>query len=110
MVGDSDLQIPIEWNSYKQAPDVVEKIWSIATYYGYSEFIYLFGPAVTDDHKVLFDNTGIPAVDIIDFQYPNSEKNYWHTLQDIPENCSPKSLEIVGSVITTLIFQEDLRK
>ncbi|MBC8213746.1 MAG: M28 family peptidase [Candidatus Marinimicrobia bacterium] len=110
MVGDTELEIPIEWNSYQQAPDVVTKIWAIATSLGFIEFKYLFGSAVTDDHKVLFDNTGIPAVDIIDFQYPNADINYWHTLQDIPENCSARSLGIVGSVIIELIYQEELQK
>ena len=37
---------------------------------------------------------GIPTCDIIDFDYP-----HWHTTQDIPANCSPKSLGVVGQVM-----------
>jgi len=33
--------------------------------------------------------------------------NYWHTLQDTPENCSVESLEAVGSVITHFIYIQD---
>ena len=45
------------------------------------------GQAVLDDHLAL-NNAGIPAIDIIDFDYP-----HWHTSQDLPENCSAASLE-----------------
>ena len=56
---------------------------------------------------MLFQNTGIPSIDIIDFQYPNSQKNYWHTIHDTPDKCSAESLEAVGTVIATLIYHED---
>jgi hypothetical protein len=37
---------------------------------------------------------GIPAVDIIDFDYP-----HWHRLTDVPANCSADGLEQVGKVL-----------
>ena len=49
----------------------------------------------------------IPAIDIIDFDYPNQYENYWHTLNDIPANCSTKSLEVVGIVMTHFIYKTD---
>jgi Zn-dependent M28 family amino/carboxypeptidase len=48
-----------------------------------------------DDHTP-FLKDGIPAVDIIDFDYP-----YWHTAGDTPDKVSPKSLEIVGKTLGT---------
>jgi glutaminyl-peptide cyclotransferase len=46
-----------------------------------------------DDH-VPFAQRGIPAVDVIDFDYP-----YWHTTQDTPDKVSAGSLERVGRVL-----------
>ena len=51
--------------------------------------------------------TGIPAIDIIDFEYPNTVENYWHTTEDTPDKCSAASLESVGTVIATLIYKEE---
>lgn len=49
--------------------------------------------AVEDDHIPL-NKAGIPAIDIIDFDYP-----HWHRLTDTPENCSLDSLEQVARVL-----------
>ena len=69
--------------------------------------IVLDGQRIIDDHYVLYNNTGIPSINIIDFQYPNSKENFWHTTQDTPDKCSASSLESVGTVITTLIYTEE---
>ena len=46
------------------------------------------------------NDVGIPAIDLIDFDYP-----FWHKADDLPENCSAESLEEVGRVITTWLTQ-----
>ena len=46
----------------------------------------------------------IPAIDIIDFDYP-----YWHTLEDTPDKCSAKTLGIVGTVVSEYLYLKDLR-
>ena len=107
MVADAQPSFKIEQFSFQQAPWLVRKVWNLANNLGYSEFENKFGSAVYDDHRVLYLNSGIPSIDIIDFEYPNADTNYWHTLNDIPENCSPRTLEIVGTVVTNLIFIED---
>ena len=107
MVADSEPSFYLEPFSLQQAPQLVYKVWNIANNLGYSEFKTRIGQPVYDDHRVLFLNSGIPSIDIIDFEYPNSDTNYWHTLSDIPENCSSRTLEIVGNVVTSLIFIED---
>jgi len=107
MIGDAELDLPIEQFSYMQAPDVVGKIWGIASMLGYTQFKMEMGSPILDDHRVLWQNTKIPSVDIIDFHYPNKDMNYWHTLEDTPDKCSPASLEAVGTVITTLIYTEN---
>ena len=46
-----------------------------------------------DDHSP-FLQAGIPAVDIIDFDYP-----YWHTVQDTADKVSAESLQAVGATL-----------
>ena len=47
---------------------------------------------------------GIPAIDIIDFDFPNEKTNYHHTHQDIVQNCSPKGLGEVGTLMLNHIY------
>jgi len=41
---------------------------------------------------------------LIDFKYPNSYANFWHTLDDVPENCSAESLGQVGRLMVDYIY------
>tara|TARA_B100001123_G_C15082063_1_gene936101 strand:+ start:48 stop:965 length:918 start_codon:yes stop_codon:yes gene_type:complete len=107
MVADHEPNFPIEQFSLQQAPEVVNSIWSLANKLGYTQFENRIGKAIMDDHYYLYKHAQIPAIDIIDFEYPNSKQNYWHTLNDIPENCSPSSLAIVGNVVTHFIYKQD---
>jgi len=107
MIADHDQHFPIEHFSLQQAPEVVHAVWSLAHDLGYTQFENKMGHAVMDDHYYLYKYAKIPSIDIIDFDYPNSEVNYWHTIQDIPENCSVKSLEVVGTVMTQFIYRQD---
>ena len=108
MVADKEQEFLIEHFSLKQAPELVQTIWGLANNLGYTQFQNRLGYAIMDDHYYLYKYANIPAIDIIDFDYPNSEINYWHTLKDIPENCSAKSLEAVGTVMTHFIFHQDI--
>lgn len=55
------------------------------------------GPAVLDDHTP-FLRAGIPAVDLIDFDY-----RYADTPQDTPDKLSPAALDAVGETIVELL-------
>lgn len=91
MVGDADLNIFQERGS---DPVLTEQIWETAERLGYStQFIPKQKHAILDDH-VPFREAGIPAVDIIDFDYP-----FWHTVSDTMDKISPSSLEIVGKTV-----------
>lgn len=95
MIGDSDLNLPIEQNS---SPELVDSIWQTAADLGYSQyFIQEPGYSMLDDHTP-FLNADIPAVDIIDFDYP-----YWHTTQDVTVNISANSLQVVGDTLSRWI-------
>ena len=48
---------------------------------------------MTDDHMP-FINLGIPAVDLIDFDYP-----YWHKTTDTADKLSEESLRAVYKVV-----------
>lgn len=97
MVGDQDLDIYIEKNS---DATLVEEIWTTADHLGYAQdFISLPKHRIIDDH-LPFIQAGIPAVDIIDFDYP-----YWHTTADTIDKVSSESLGIVGDVVLTWLIQ-----
>ena len=104
MVGDKFLKIPIERFSYQVNPEMVKEIWGLANDLGLSAFEYRIGYEFYDDHVPLWENAQIPAIDIIDFDYPNLFYNYWHTQKDTPENCSPQSLYQVGTLLLNYIY------
>jgi glutaminyl-peptide cyclotransferase len=99
-VGDKDLHFPVEVNSYRFAPEIVDKVWGKASELGLSAFDHSPGYEMIDDHLELL-KVGIPAIDIIDFDYP-----YYHTLQDTEDKCSPESLGTVGTLLLHLIYEE----
>ena len=95
MIGDADQQIYQERNS---TPELVNRIWTIAAALGYGDwFLPSAKWAMTDDHSP-FLRQGIPAADLIDFDYP-----YWHTTQDTADKVAPASLERVGRVLEVLL-------
>ena len=98
MIGDADQQIYIEQNSYQYARKIVDRVWKIADQMGIHEFIPELKFDVYDDHLNLLE-IGIPAVDIIDFEY-----QYWHTVEDTPDKCGPKSLDNVGRVLLGVLY------
>jgi hypothetical protein len=100
MVGDANLEIYREISSYSYASEYVNAIWETAKDLGITAFRDTFKYEMNDDHRPL-NEIGIPTVLIIDFDYPS-----WHTLQDTPDKCSPRSLEAVGRVLERFL---DLR-
>ena len=98
MIGDADLNIYKEQNSN---PALTDEIWSTANKLGYgNQFIAKYKYSMEDDHTPFLE-AGIPAVDIIDFDYP-----YWHTTADTPDKVSAKSLETVGNTLWIWITQQ----
>ena len=104
MVGDKQLSLPIERNSLNFNPTLVRQLWDRAKELNLKAFKGVVGLAIYDDHVPLFQYANIPSIDIIDFRYPNSFKNYWHTVEDTPENCSSESLGQVGTLMVDYIF------
>jgi hypothetical protein len=95
MIGGKNASFPIEQTSWWKAQGLVRDVWGIAAELKVAAFrsdeFSKF--AVEDDHVPLNAN-GIPAIDVIDFDY-----RHWHRLTDLPENCSGESLEQVARVL-----------
>jgi Zn-dependent M28 family amino/carboxypeptidase len=97
MIGDADQQVYWDHNSDAQ---LNKGIWQTAAQLGFAQqFIPQYKWTMIDDHMP-FAQRGIPAVDLIDFDYP-----YWHTAQDTADKVSPDSLERVGRTISTWLEQ-----
>lgn len=102
MVGDADLNLYKEQNS---TPSVRDEIWAVAAELGYGNvFIDKEKYSMLDDHTPFLE-AGLPAVDIIDFDYP-----YWHTVEDTPDKVSAASLEAVGATLLEWITQQNRQR
>jgi Zn-dependent M28 family amino/carboxypeptidase len=91
MIGDAEQNIYYERNSDRPT---AARIWQTAADLGYADTIipeYKF--SMLDDHTP-FLQAGIPAVDMIDFDYPS-----WHTTADTADKVSAESLERVGNTL-----------
>jgi Zn-dependent M28 family amino/carboxypeptidase len=103
MVGDAQLEISREGNSALHAGSVLDRVFSTARLLGIPEFVNEPGHEIYDDHIPLIE-AGLPAVNLIDFDYPDASNSYWHTLQDTPDKCSARSLKAVGTVVLHIIY------
>jgi hypothetical protein len=104
MIGDANPEFPVEANSQRLAPEVVQRVWSVARDLGYGDvFLNTPGWEIGDDHLPL-NQAGIRTIDIIDFDYGPGNR-YWHTPEDVVANTSPKGLGVVGEVMAELIYR-----
>ena len=102
MIGDADLQIYKEYNSDEE---LLNQIWEQAKKLGYGEvFLDDYKHSILDDH-IPFMDIGIPAIDIIDFDYP-----YWHTTSDTKDKISPESLNAVGDTLFAWLLSLDMEE
>ena len=96
MVGDVDQQLYMEASSNKS---LKEEIWQQAAELGYHQFYPRVKHSILDDHTP-FLQAGIPAVDIIDFDY-----SYWHTTDDTVDKVSAASLNAVGETLLAWVLE-----
>jgi hypothetical protein len=94
MVAGKNLRLPVEVNSARHYEGLCREVWMIAQEQNARAFRWERGHEVRDDHLSL-QKVGIPAIDIIDFDY-----EHWHKLSDRPENCSAESMEQVARVLS----------
>lgn len=96
MTGDRDMSITIPRSS---SPELISMAFEAAHEHGVRHLFSLAATDILDDH-VPFRQAGIPAIDIIDFQFGSGpgKNDYWHTEQDTLDKLSAQSLESIGRV------------
>lgn len=100
MIGDKNLEVPMEPNSYAYAPGLMKALYAHAASVGLGKtFPMKRGPYIEDDHIPL-NQAGLPVIDLIDFDYPS-----WHTLEDTADKCSADSLGKVGKLLETWLVK-----
>jgi glutaminyl-peptide cyclotransferase len=100
MIGDKNLNIPQEGNSDARLGRLV---WKTAADLKYQAYFVNQGINEDDDHMP-FVKLGVPALDVIDVDYPP-----WHTDEDTMDKLSAQSLEIVGAVMFEVIHRLELQ-
>ena len=90
MIGDRDLTVTIPSNS---SPDLVREILAAADALQVRKHFGYYDRPIKDDHEPLMRIARIPAIDLIDFDYPS-----WHTADDTLERLAPDSLQTIGAV------------
>lgn len=108
MVGGKNAVFYREAFSQANAKPIVDKVWNQARDLGYgTRFPNEVGGAINDDHLPLL-NAGIPAIDIIEIGNPATGgfNPTWHTLNDNFENIDPKTIDMIGKIITNVIYNE----
>ena len=98
MIGDADLNVDRDTYS---TPWLEQVVFEAATRLGYQSHFFGRELQVSDDH-LPFLKRGVPSADLIDFNYGYNDV-FWHTTQDTADKLSPKSLQIVGSVMLETI-------
>jgi len=104
MVGDKDLGIWDEANSAQRATNLVELVHEAAAATGAKHFHRGVKYTLIDDHVQLLD-AGLPAIDIVDFDYPS-----WHTSRDLPDQVSAASLAEVAGVASWIVYRSALAR
>ena len=109
MVGGKDAEFWQEGISSYYASNIIKKVWDIAHNIGYSNFfIYKKSPQIMDDHYYVNTITGIPTIDIIEYD-PFSKTNFnkhWHTHADNMNNVDRETIKAVGQTVMRVIYSE----
>jgi len=94
MIGEKNVRLLKDTSSTTWLNDI---IWQTARDLGHGSTFVNGYTAVDDDH-IPFINAGIPAVDLIDLDYPA-----WHTAGDTIDKLDKQSLAIVGNVVVAAL-------
>ena len=101
MIGDKDLNITIPRNSSKT---LMNELFAAAHEVGVRPTFGIGPGSILDDH-VPFLLAGMPAIDVIDFEYGSAPglNDYWHTAEDTLDKLSVKSMKTVGDVVLRMV-------
>lgn len=101
MIGDQNLTVTLARNN---DPQLATLFLQCAQAEGARSKFTLWPYEIGDDH-VPFLEAGIPAVDIIDFDYGSApgRNDYWHTPADTTDKLSADSLQTIGRVTVRVL-------
>lgn len=96
MIGDRDLTVTVPRNG---TPALLTAVFEAARAEGARDRFRLAPGGILDDH-VPFLDAGMPAVDLIDFEFGSAPglNDYWHTAADTIDKLSADSLALVARV------------
>ena len=75
---------------------------------GANYFVFKNTKQIVDDHYYVNTITGIPTIDIIEYD-PSTVNNFnkhWHTHKDDMNNIDKNTLNAVGQTLLDIIYQE----
>ena len=98
MIGDKDLKLTLPADT---PPALGGGIITAAEQLGLRKHVGFFREPILDDHVPLAKIARIPAMDMIDFDYPP-----WHTSGDTLDKLSAESLRIVGQLTLWYLERE----
>ncbi len=109
MVGAPDATFYKEEISMHYAAHVVNKVWAAAEQSGFGQYFRdeKIG-GITDDHLYVNRITGIPCIDIIQYNKDSNQGfgHYWHTVNDNMDNIDKNTLNAVGSTLMKVVYSE----
>jgi len=94
MLGDKDLKIFHDTYSRRE---ILELFQEAAAANGLGQYMETRRMMPIKDDHLSFQSVGIPAVDLIDFEY-GDQNLIWHTNNDTIENCSSRSLRNAANI------------
>ena len=98
MVGDQDWKITLPENC---SPELKKTVLQAAADLNLQDSVKAGSMKILDDH-VPFLKAGIPAVDLIDFEY-GPDNVYWHTPYDTIDKIDPESLGKTADLILRIL-------
>ena len=103
MIGDRNLTVTLPPNG---TPALTALALTAAEQVGVREKFSLASGPIFDDHQP-FLAAGMPAVDLIDFQFGSAPglNDYWHTAADTLDKISAESLQTIGRVILHMLAE-----
>ena len=101
MIGDKNLNVTLPRNSSRP---LVKELFFATHQQGVRSVFSLGKGSILDDH-VPFLLAGMPAIDMIDFDYGSAPglNDYWHTPEDSMDKLSAESMQIIGDTVLQLI-------
>ena len=109
MVGGKDATFRHEEISRYFASNILQKVWRKASRLGFgNHFVFENAKQILDDHYYVNTITGIPTIDIIEYD-PATETNFnqhWHTHKDDMDNIDKSTLNAVGQTLLEVLYRE----